>query len=254
MTGQVFGVFLGTVLLVAGEEPAGIRLPNVEGLTNTPLRQVSANVFELGDVRLDKALRTVTIPACVNMSNGLVEYLLVGKDGKLHESVFRTDVQPACVHVAMLLIGVKGAPEDKAPPPEAGAFYVGPGKPGTTSITNAPPLVKGDPVTIRVIWQLSGEGRSVRGEDCVWNKKTRSAMSAGDWVYTGSRVINGTFLAQRDQSLISIVPDASSLVSNPRPDRQNDEIWEACSKILPPDGTSVQIILQLEKPKAADSK
>jgi hypothetical protein len=45
--------------------------------TNTPVKQIAPNLFEIGIVRLDSKNRTITIPTTVNMNEGQIEYLLV---------------------------------------------------------------------------------------------------------------------------------------------------------------------------------
>src|SRR5687767_3996798 len=83
-----------------------------------PPKEVAPGIFEVGTVRIDKHTRTATVPAKVNMVDGLVEYLCVTPNGSTHESVLVSDAGPQNVHVAMLLLGAKGAaPKDgqKAP-------------------------------------------------------------------------------------------------------------------------------------------
>src|SRR4026208_208498 len=95
-------------------------------------QEVSPGIFQIGKVRIHKQNRTIEFPAVVNMKEGLPEYFLVSTRGKVHESVLRTDVDPYQVHVAMLLLGGKGAQTN---------FFL-PDKP--------PP---GDPVAIEVSWK-----------------------------------------------------------------------------------------------------
>jgi len=197
-------------------------------VTNSPLKQIDAGVFEIGNVRLDKNQRTIRFPAVVNMDKGAVEYLLVNESGKVHESVFRTETEPYHIHLATLLVGAK-----ESIPPSAGIA------------TNAPVLA-GDKVSLSASWKTSGGENHCRGEDLVFNTQTKSPMSRGNWVYNGSRIVEGTFLAQRDGSLVSIISDQDALINNPRPGRENDEIWQVNTNTVPPVGTAVQITIKLE--------
>jgi hypothetical protein len=197
-------------------------------VTNSSLKKIDTGVFEIGNVRLDKNQRTIRFPAVVNMDQGAVEYLLVNESGKVHESVFRTQAEPYHIHLAILLVGAKESISRAA---------------GTA--TNAPPLA-GDKVSISASWKTSGGESHCRGEDLVFNTQTKSPMSRGNWVYNGSRIVEGTFLAQRDGSVISIISDPDALVNNPRPGRENDEIWQVNTNAVPPVGTAVQITIKLE--------
>ena len=48
--------------------------------TRPPVKQIAEGVLDLGGVRVDKNARTVSFPVAVNMNDGNIEYLLVGKD------------------------------------------------------------------------------------------------------------------------------------------------------------------------------
>lgn len=157
---------------------------------NLPLKQIAPGVFQLGSVRLDKERKTIQFPASVNMTNGLIEYFVVTGTGKLHESLLKTDIDPAQIQVAMLFIGAKGAAAD-----------------GTgTNIT-------GDNFAIEVSWKNGGLEKRARAENFIFNGKTKSPMSREGWIYNGSKVIDGTFIAQRDGSIVSIISDSLALAN-----------------------------------------
>src|SRR5579872_2796929 len=73
-------------------------------VTNTPLKEVRPGVFQLGEVRIDQGLQTVSFPARLNLSRGPMEYLLVAAWGKTHESILETETMPYRIHAAMLLL------------------------------------------------------------------------------------------------------------------------------------------------------
>src|SRR5688572_2776003 len=102
------------------------------------LKEISPGVFEIGSVRLNKQERTVQFPAVINMTNGLVEYFLVSGTGKLHESVLKTETDPAQIHFAMLLLGAQEAGTNRA----------------STNIS-------GNDFTLQVTWKNSDSERKV---------------------------------------------------------------------------------------------
>ena len=55
------------------------------------------------------------------------------------------------------------------------------------------------------------------------------------------------FLAQKEGSIVSLIADPAALVNNPRPDRENDELWTLRTPKIPPVGTPVQVTIRLEK-------
>ena len=184
--------------------------------------------LQIGKVILDKKERTLTLPAEVNMRTGVVEYFLVSKTGKLHESVLRTDVEPYHVHVAMLLLGAKAAMET-----EPSDFY-DPSK-----------EIPGDKISIEIVVKDGEVAKKVRAEEFVQNLESKKPMSQGPWAYNGSHIVGGTFVAQREGSFISLISDAYSLINNPRTGRENDEIWSADEKVVPPVNAAVEVIIHL---------
>ncbi len=195
--------------------------------TNAPLKQVSADVFAIGLVRLDKAKRTVSFPAAVNMQEGLMEYLIVCHNGKIHESVLITDTEPYHLHLAMLFLGAKGAP------------------PLTAEERVKQTHIKGETINIWVHWSQNGKAKRVRAETFILHTETKKPMSDGPWTYNGSWVFEGTFLAQRERSIVAIVTDHDALANNARPGSDNDELWLANKKQIPEPGTKVTVTFEL---------
>jgi hypothetical protein len=224
--GMVFAMALAGMGPAEGEEPA------TSSSTNQPLRQIGPGLFELGKVRLDKERRAVSFRAVLNMNEGAIEYLIVTVSGKTHESLLRTEAEPYHIHLAMLLLGAAGA--------------------GTNSFPedNSKPL-PGDKVGIELSWKARGKEKRRRAEELVFNQQTRSAMSKGDWVYNGSMVFEGTFIAQQDGSIASVMVDPDALINNPRPGRENDKIWSIIPKGLPPLDSPVQVTIQLQDRKGS---
>lgn len=174
------------------------------------------------------------------MRDGLLEYLLVSNTGKTHESLFSTEVPPYHLQVAMLLLGAKGADLElltNAPP--------------SGPITNAelqthgPPPVPGDPVEMSVGWKSSGTNVTHRMESLVVDKNTGKAMPEGPWIFNGSIVWEGAFIAQIEGSIMAIITDISAMFNSPHPERDRDSLWFIREKILPPEGSEVSIVVKL---------
>jgi hypothetical protein len=222
-----------SALAQSGPKPLSSPSGTVPATTNAHFKQVAPGVFQLGEVKLNRNEKTVAFPAVINLQKGPVEYLLVGAQGKIHESVLRTAAEPYHIHLGMLLLNAKGTPK---------------GSP----VDDYSKPVPGDAIAVSVSWQQAGKQRQAAGEDLVFDRKTQVAMSKGEWTYTGSRVIDGTFLAQRDRSMIAIIGDIDALVNNPRARRDQDENWLVNTKDCPELGTPVTVTLRLLPPKKAE--
>lgn len=181
----------------------------------------AAGIIKIGNVAIDPKKREISLPCRINMSEGLLEYALVASWGKRHESLLTTNVHPYDVQIALLLLGLKNGPELSS--------QGDPGKP------------QGDPVELSIRW-IDGETvRTMRIEQLIFNKKTNQSMQDTDWIFTGSRIMQGVFMSQVEGSLIALFHDPSALIDNPSPGGEDDTIWYANSKIVPPNGTLVML-------------
>ena len=207
---------------------------------------VSPGVYRLGSVTLDKTARQVRFSAAVNQIAGQVEYLLVGSQGKVHESVLRTDVDPTQVHTALLLLGVEalidksGAAKPQPPPSAIDASYLA-----------TAPLPAGASVTLLVRWHTTSTGPEVecRAESLVENSAAKGPMSEGFWLYNGSLIVDGRFQAATEKSFVAVITDPTALINNPRPGHEDETLWTAAESRLPPIGTAVEFIIQLPRSK-----
>jgi len=200
------------------------------------LREVSPGILEYNGVRLDKKNHRISFPAAVNQRVGLIEYLLVGEKGKVHESLLATKVLPHDIHVALLLIGLKETanPSDRVPPSAIDSSYL-----------HSAPKLKGTPVQLSVAWTQDGKRQEVPAEEWIFNLQTNHVMTPGSWTYNGSLVEDGVFLADQEFSLVAVITDPTALVNNPREGYDNDEIWQVQEKAVPPLDTPVEVSITL---------
>jgi hypothetical protein len=176
------------------------------------IRQIDANTLQIGAVRVESKERRLIIPATVNMVEGPIEYVLVSAIGKLHESIFKTAAEPVHIQTAVLLL-LK-----------------------TPALSNPPPL-------LRVEIEL-GPTNTLGAEKLIENTRPDVRLASGSWRYNGSRIVDGTFIAQRDGSIISIIADPDSLIESGRVAADDDENWRPKKTSLPPNGTAVKVVLR----------
>src|SRR5258705_4469102 len=182
---------------VQGEESKGT-------VPDNTIKEVGPGAFQIGKVRLDKNERTVSVPAMVNMREGVVEYLLVTSNGKTHESVLRTEAEPYHIHLAILLLNAKGKGSNESPADKT--------KP-----------TPGDPVKVAVI--CKGKEVPVPAEDLVFDRSAKTTMQRVDWIYNGSQINAEGFAAQQTGSIISLIDDPDALINNPLPLRSDEDNW-----------------------------
>lgn len=194
--------------------------------TNPSVNFPGGGIFQAGLVRLDKNSRTVTFPVMLNLRDETVEYAVVHKSGKTHESIFSTAARPQDIQVAMLLLGAK--------PVMTNTF----GADGKA-------LPQGEKIFVEVSWTNSGARVTCALEDLVLNRETKKSLGRGEWIYNGSNFSEGAFTAERDGSIISIHIDPDALINNPRPGRENDDLYVPNAAKLPPLSTRVEVSIRL---------
>jgi hypothetical protein len=206
--------------------PDKLASEQVRASSNTlfPFKQIGPGLFVLGEVRLNKTQRTVSFPVTVNQREGMVEYAVVTATGKTHESLFRTEAQPDHVHISLLLLGAKPANTDRFP-------------------TNSP--IPGQRVLIEVGWNQQGQELHRPLEDFIVTTNNHQSLTHGPWIYNGSYVLEGRFMAGDDGSILSVHTDPAALINNPRECRENDDLNHVNTGIMPPGDGPLQITIQL---------
>lgn len=187
------------------------------------IEKVGEGRFRLGDIVIDKKSRSITFPAQVNQDKGMLEYLIVHRKGKTHESLLNTRVEGYDLQVAFLLLGYEGS-ENK---------LAGQGDPS---------LPQGDAIRI-VIRQKSGE--EIPAEQWLINKFPEGDRDVGPmkWVYTGSYSWQGRFQAQDTGSFAAIWHDPVALIDNASPGGESNRIWFVKEGTVPAVGTPVDVVV-----------
>jgi len=208
------------------------------------VRQTGSNTFQIGQVEFDKMLRTVSLSARVAIRTQAVEYALVNEKGKAYESLLATEATPSEVHLAFLLLGVS-----QVPLPDD--FNQAAAVPPTNSLR------------IEVTWDQNGKPSTNALCDLLslvdepqppadQPKEPRARpMPSRRWLYNGSVFGDFGFAAQREGSIIAVIRDPAALVNNPGEDRDNDRIHFPNTKLLPPEGAPVRVVLRLPEPVVA---
>ena len=214
---------LSTVLL----PPPSAAAPGTAS-TNSAVRQIGPGLFQIGEIRFDRESRSIRLPATVNMREGNIEYFLVTANGKTHESLLRTSIEPFQLQLAFLLLGAKGA--------------------GTNALPLDPAQsLPGEKVQVELSWKTDAGPQIFRAEEFVHDRKANQALSRGPWIYNGSRIREDGFAAQLDGSIISLITDADALLNNPRPGREDDDNWLVRTNNLPAVGFPLEVILRLQR-------
>ncbi|MDH3891170.1 MAG: YdjY domain-containing protein [candidate division Zixibacteria bacterium] len=210
-----------TTAAITQTEAATDDLSSVDSL----VMMIDPHTYTVGNLRIDAKRREIVLPGWVNLDSGQVEYFATSPGGKTHESVLVLDAVPLHLQTALLLLGFES---------------------GRTTMhfqgDSTEPL--GDSVAICVKWQdPSGHDVIYQAHQLVYNAQRQSSMQATAWLFTGSMVIDGRFMADLDGSFIATYADPVAVLNNPLAGRLDDTVYEANKKTLPKPGTPVAVTI-----------
>ena len=212
--------------LVVAETPEPQRSPSDE-LT---IEKLGDDKFRVGNVVIDKAAGSFSLPARVAHTTDPLEYLAVARGGsKEYESLLELDATASQFQIASILIGLDDARSVKP-------RYQFDERPA-----------EGPAVNVHIDW--SDEFRSVSipaSEALLFDRKT---FTSEEWVYTGSVTEqNGQFMAETIGSVISFVHDPFAIIDH----RSGIGVGAYGSitgnaVLLPPEGATVTVSISLNQ-------
>lgn len=214
--------------LPAPDQPVEPMKPAVEKLDDTRYR--------IGTVVFDHKNREVRFPAKVNMVGGMLEYLVVHQNGKVHESLLVTDVSPTQVNLAMTLLRYPASRELYPLPSETGG--------ASDKYPDVPADVKaGARVAIDVEWVDNGRTRRNPVNEWIQHAVKTTPMPPEPWVYGGSEFFDGKFVPETTGDIGAIFVSPAALINYAGDDNRDDTGWLPYPKRVPAEGTNVTVII-----------
>lgn len=220
---------LALTLITVGEteKPTAPEKPKVE--------QIDANRYRIGEVIIDKKTREIRFPAVVNLREGLLEFIVVHTNGKLHESLFATDVSPTDLNVAFKLLRYEASKElyriPKEPGVLSGNFYDEPER-----------IRAASRISISVEYEKDGATKSVPVHEWIRHETTANAMLPTPWIYGGGEFYDNQFVPEQTGDIAAIFITNGALINYSGEDNFNDDVWTTLTERVPEDGTKVTIV------------
>jgi len=227
---RLFGwLLLVQPLLAQGQapvEPTSLPSPEQSRAPVKPsVEQIDETRFRVGLLTFDRKTREIRLPAAVNLTEGLLEFAVVQRQGKVHESLLVTDVSPVHLAVALKLLRFPASPLKEGP------FESN----------------KDSCFELQVEWQEGDKPRRVPLREWIQHEPTAGMLPPGPWVYTGAEDDRGALAAGAE--LVAIFGGNPALLHYAGKDFQNDEVWLPFPKRVPAVGTPVTLILTPAPPE-----
>ncbi len=209
-----FTIILTMILVPVFTQDAGEK-PN-------PVEKITESYYRIGTVHLDKDKKEVYINGKVNMIDGMIELVACGPRGKLHESVLVLDIVPHELQVALLLLGMESS--------------------RIVYNDDSTQVVGGDEVEIFVSWD--DEKTVVTAGELFKNIETGKPPKT-KWIFLGSRVLDGLFVADKEESIVTTYHDPYSIIDFAASGADNDELFVVNKDVVPPVGTPVKMTIKV---------
>lgn len=160
--------------------------------------RLGPNLVQVGTIRVDTKARELRAPGRLNQVT-IVEFIANTPAGlKSYESAITVDATAATFNAALLLLGLD------------------PSRARVPTQHFDPVAPEGDPVELWVEIETPAGVKRMPAEELLWNEVTKTTVPVGPWVYTGSRFVDGQFLAEADGVLIGLVRSPAPVIENPR--------------------------------------
>ncbi len=218
--------------------------------------QLDDSRFKVGEVEFNKQTRVIRFPAVLNQREGLLEYVIVHDRGKVHESLLRTSINPTHLNLALKLLRYESSPE-------LFPLHDAEGNSNGRMPKVAPAIKAAARVEIRFLWNDGATEHSATVNECINNTKTNKPMAAGPWIYGGSAIYEGRFVAEMTGDIVAILTNEAAIFNFPGDSNkvgENYGDWFVLTKLVPAIGTPVTVQISpwqatpAAKPRPASTK
>ena len=205
------------------------------------IKKIDNSIYKLGNITFDSAKGEIYFPATLEHNKVLIEYLLTNPQGKIHETLFISEISPFNLNVVMKLLGYKESKEllqvlDENYTP-TGKFY-----PATEEEK------KKSRFSISATWTTDGKKVTHDVLSLLENANTQEPMPDSPWIYSGAYTINGNYKPNINGDIIAIFTDRSC-IANYSGEGRDGTLWLPKQNVLPPLGTAVTITFTQTNPK-----
>lgn len=218
-----------------------------------------SDAFARAGLHFDAEAGLLAVPVSVEVTNELLEYLLVAPHGAAHESLLLTGVDPQILNAAFLALGVtpgtNASWEEKDPPPTEEEL-----RQGASPYEVVAPT--GDGLYLYVGWREGDETFFFRAEDLIRDLDRGRTMRRQAWTFLGSAMMRRgedgpeLFAASAEGNLINVsfFSAGHTLLTGTTRDCIKQTVWLPNAWLLPPRGSELRLVAsraRLDAPPAS---
>ncbi len=224
-------------------EPLTLPAPDQTVAKHEPeITRLEDGRVKIGKILIDPKTREIRFPAQVNMREGLLEFIVVHENGKIHESLLCTKISATKLNIAIKLLHYKASRELYLKLEEDGSL-------GSEFQEASPEEKEGSRLRIGFEWQENGTTQTANITDWISHAATEKPMPNDPWIYGGSFVVDGTFVAESSGDIIAIFLSNAAMINFAGKDNQDDEVWLPHATRVPAEGTPVTVVISPFEPQ-----
>lgn len=205
-----------------GGQPSTRKHVDSDARARTRVKRLPNGDMTIGKLHLHAASRQISFPAIFQEGSTVLEAIIVTPTGRLHEALLKADVSPLQLQFMLYLLNLNNGARLKTDAGKRGAL-----------------------IDIDIKWR-NPDGQLVREpvENWVRDDRSKKTMKRIGWVFTGSIVKGGRFLATEEGNICINYSVGSTILDSPDPQSRDDTIlFLNEDHKLPPPGTEVRVVL-----------
>ena len=204
-------------------------------------QNIDENTVGIGKIRIDKKTHEITFPATLGNPENIIEYLLVNEQGKIHETMMVSAIRPLHLKLALILTKYKASKhlfrvlDEEYIPQEH--FHDEPAD-----------VIRDSKLDIFVEWEADGKKHSHHVNELIYNTKTKKHAKIQPYIFCGSYLLEGKLKAEIAGDMIAVFTDRGALANFSNEGREDDTIWFPNKKLMPKEGTKLNVVIRKHKP------
>lgn len=243
---------------VNGEKDPFEVLPPAEPEATPPpeVEQIDATTLRIGLVTLDSSTREISFPGWVNMTQGLIEFPIVHRNGRVHEAIFATDALPLHIETALRLLRFETSQEifgtfpdvDRDNPPPWNE-WPDPVYPDPNPNSHVQAFARWQNAAGKMI-EVDIREMNVRWSDDMLDpsdvppQPIRLNDKASHWVFNGNRARLSTHVPELCGAILGIRPEFECSINTLPGEEIHHFTWVADPARIPPADMPVTLIIR----------
>lgn len=201
------------------------------------IEKINAHCLRIGKLTLNQQKKEISFTAETASPDTIIEFILCNHFGKIHETLFITEINPLHLNIALKLLNYKPSKE---------LFPIIKNQQRTNRYHQENVATK---AAARFDLFVTHQKKTHHVNDWIYNAKTRKTAEKMPLIYSGSYLTEGRFEASLTGDIIAILTSQGAVANFSNPGREDDTIWFPNPKKYPKEPTKITLTLKKHNAK-----